>query len=287
MASTTGGAGVGAFGSMPYGTGTPIALAVGQCVVRALNEIWVVVDELTGLRKGNEDSELNPNSWSLFSLSADAFPRLVQAVVAIETEEDAIRAGAPELFELGLVPALRVFTDGPLSPFETYELRFANSAIGSCVVDGIEAVRAAFEQPPADDDGSIDDFKNPQINRDKLPLGALGTFNITDDGDISIEGRGASLRKRMIRRITSAVTSFYHIPDYGTELENKAVITPDLARRIRDRVKNGIKQEPDVLASECKVYLVVGQEGMLVVSATAATVFGETVSVNKEVNVSG
>jgi hypothetical protein len=273
---------------MPYGTGTSADLAITQCIVRGLNEIWVTLNEFSGLLSGSQDSELNPSNWRLVALSAQAFPRLVQSVEQVKTREDAAEAGAPELFDFGFSPALRIFSDGPLSPLERYRLRFvADDASAECEIDGAAASRVAFEKTATQDDGSIDDYKNPQFDRDKLPLGALGTFNLTDEGDLSIEGRSASLRKRMVRRITSAVGSFYHMPNYGTDLESKAVITPDLGRRIRERVTNGIRQEPDVLAAETRVYLVVGQEGMVVISATAATVFGETVTASKEVDLGG
>lgn len=282
-----GGFGTMPLGSGPYGSGAVFTLQFVECFVRGSNEIWVVVDSLSGLRATDPASELSPKNWNIQSLSVDAFPRFVQAIEVVETRDDAIRAGALNLFEAGFVPALRALSDGPLSPDKPYLLSYTGLGSQRCQIQALLVEPLAFQRLATQDDGAIEDFKNPQIERDKLPLGALGSFNITDTGDLGIDNGIESLRKRILRRISTAVSGFYHLPNYGTDLESKSSITPDLARRIKQRVNNGVRSEPDVLNAKTSVYSVRNEEGMIVVQVTATTRFGETVTVSEQVRVSG
>lgn len=284
---SSGGIGALPFGSGSFGTGDAFVLDIDFCIVRGANEIWVAVESLSGLRAPEADSELNAKNWKLTALSLDGFPRLVQSVASIETEGEADDAGASILFDLGLVPALRIFTDGPLSPNETYTLSYTGIGGQNCEITALQIEPQAYQKLATQDLGTIEDFRNPQISRDKLPLGSLGSYNITDSGDISIDNGEESLRKRILRRITTSVSGFYHLPGYGTDMESKSAITPDLARRIKDRVRGGVREEPDVISAKTNVYPVRGEEGMVVVQVTATTIFGGTITVSEQVRVSG
>lgn len=275
------------FGSDPFGSGEVFSIEFTSCIVRGANEIWVTIDSLSGLRPSDASSELNAKNWTLSSLSVDGFPRFVQNIVAVETESEAASAGASLLFDLGFFPALRVFTDGPLSADRDYILSYSGLGSQTCQIRSLLVDQFAIEKSSTENMGTVEDFKNPQVSKDKLPLGSLGAYNITDQGDLAIDNGSESLRKRILRRIVTSVAGFYHLPNYGTNLESKSSVTPDLARRIKDRVKNGVREEPDVLTASTNVYPVRGEEGMIVVQVTATTVFGETITVSEQVRVSG
>jgi hypothetical protein len=275
------------YGSGPIGASEEPSLDFSRVLVRANNEVWIVVLGFTGLPIYAQLSEQNVKNWKIQPVNATGFPRLVQAVALVSTEADVLGAGAESYVRNGLVGAIRIITDGPLSPGEQYIVTYSGVNVESRYFTALSVEPLAIETTAAQDTGTIEDFKNPQLSRDKLPLGQLGSYNITDDGDLGIDDGLASLRKRILRRITTAVSGFYHLPNYGTDLETKANLTPDLARRIRERVTSGVNKEPDVLTSTTRVYAVTGEDGMVVVQVTATTKFGQTVSVSEQVSVNG
>ena len=279
--------GVGAmpYGSGPFGAGGEFDIEFLSCFMRSTIEIWILVDGVSNAPCWDQNSELLASNWTIIPRESSSFGRKIQHVEQIVTRDDALRAGVVDLYDEGLVPALRVFTDGPLTPGDVYDLTYDGFNTETCPVVGVlvgkEGIASNIDQ------GTVEDYKNPQFNQDKLPLGSLGTYNFTDSGDVAIDNGQSSLKKRIVRRITTEVSGFYHLPNYGTDTENKSTTTADRVRRVRDRVQNGIRKEPDVVRADTRVYRVSSEPGMLVIQAKVKPVFGDEFSVSEEVKLNG
>lgn len=260
------GFGSGAFGSMPFGTSvSSFAIAVCSARQETLNELVVTIQGDIGIP--NPCDPLDPTNkltWELLPLNPGVCTRLIQFVEFEEPDR------------------IRIYFDGPLCCGEPYRLTSLIAQMGCDHVNftGICVDPAALETDVRSDDGFIRDIANPQLPGDALMSGrylALGTFEITDSGDLAQDGGIASLRKRILRRIQTVVDGFFHLKGYGTELEIKALLKPDLMRRIQDKMRAQILREPEV--SDCRVIIQRVQQNADVISVTvrAQTISGKAI----------
>ncbi len=146
----------------------------------------------------------------------------------------------------------------------------------------------AHELDLRDDDGGIRDVANPYITRDALRLPPrLGTFQITDEGDLGVDrSSAAGLRKRITRRVLSAVGAFFHLPNYGAGVRVKGLIRVDEITRLQARILAQVRQEPDVRDARVVVARVAGHPNMLSVAVKAVPVFGDPSDVVVPIEVS-
>lgn len=240
------GAGVGSmpFGSAPYGSAVPPAFTLTTLLAKTANSVEVTLDT-GGLEVGNRvelGSPLNPLNWTLLLLDPGGEERLVQHV---------------ELLSLsGTTATVEVFADGVLSEGLDYRLSLTLSATIATGFDtgdftAVIVPDAAKQQDSRDDDGFLRDIANPALKRDTINVGvaAVGTYQISDTGDLAQDSGLAGLRKRIIRRLTTSIAGFFHLgDDYGTKSNQdvKKKLTPDLVERLRARARAQCLQEPEV-----------------------------------------
>jgi hypothetical protein len=96
------------------------------------------------------------------------------------------------------------------------------------------------------------DLANPQTERDSAGE-ALGTFSVTDAGDLANDHGRAYLRKRIFRRLATMKSAFFHLPGYGLQPPAKKLFTPTTLRRLKLDVELQVKQEPGVVAARATV----------------------------------
>jgi hypothetical protein len=89
------------------------------------------------------------------------------------------------------------------------------------------------------------DIANPQLERDAMG-GQLGTFNVTDSGDLANDSGRANLRKRVIRRVTTKKGSMVGNDGYGIDFPEKVLITANRLRQLQLDIEGQVILEPDV-----------------------------------------
>lgn len=154
--------------------------------------------------------------------------------------------------------------DRPMTPFPAeYDLTWRDvfSADLGGSTSGTARLAAAYrvlEQPQVQAARPARDFANPQVlaaarqsTSEPADPYALGTFNVADDGDYAFDEALVSLKKRIIRRLTTRKGAFAHLPLYGVGIPDEAKklgIAAVLARLAAD-AQAQISSEPDVAQS--------------------------------------
>jgi hypothetical protein len=96
------------------------------------------------------------------------------------------------------------------------------------------------------------DIANPQTERDANG-GPLGTFSVTESGDLGNDTGRINLRKRIFRRITTRPGGFFHLPNYGIRQKDKTLVTPTMLRELQTNLESQVRSEPDVVAVRIEV----------------------------------
>lgn len=285
---------LGGFGGMPYGGG-PFGTATADTLgltggVRALtaNQVVVAYTGDPGLpNPSNPDSPLNPGNWTLEPIDPPtAVVRLVQDVQLVtEATLPTFLDDIPQLVSVEL-PVFLVSFDGVLTPGATYRLTLETEGteISGCECAEFVALllrRDALESDTRDDDGFLRDIANPFLSRDALQFPPkLGTYQVTDTGDFGLDKSGVSgLRKRILRRVSSALGEFFHLPGYGVAVGIKKLLTLDAMQRLQARVTAQVLREPEVTEAQVSVIRVTGFPGVVSISVRAKTGDGEDVAI--------
>lgn len=85
------------------------------------------------------------------------------------------------------------------------------------------------------------------------PAQPESTWRITSNRDIALHDGIDSLRKRIFRRLLSALNSFSHLIGYGTDLRVKSLLRSGEVQRLANAIPEQIRQEPDVRSCACTV----------------------------------
>lgn len=224
--------GSGPFGSMGFGSGSGLGVRSAEEI--ALNAIRVTFSEAPQASDpATAWDALNPENWTVEPLSpVGAITRLVQDVQPGELPEQILvymdgSLSAPGLYRITVAGTIRDLGGGTIS--------------SECLYADFETFRPARVPPGATLDTSRYDVANPQTR-----AALLGTYQINDRGDYANESGRAYLRKRVIRRATSALASFFHLPNYGFAARLKGLIRPADLRRMQTAAEQQIAEEPDV-----------------------------------------
>lgn len=226
------------FGAMPYGSGpfgtTSIDVPVGLSNVRqvALNavELTFVSPPQVGDRTLLHDT-LRPANWELAVVepygSAAPLPQWVEAVDAL---------------------TVRVLFDANLTQGTVYQITGINlyDAAGvpyAAVVGEFVSLtpQRSLTQPQTQ---SLYDIANPANE---------GTFQLTVTGDYANDSQFSALKKRVIRRATTAPGGFFHLPEYGLARGEKSAVTPSTLTRLQAQALAQVQREPEVLAARVSV----------------------------------
>jgi hypothetical protein len=276
------------FGGGPFGTATADTLGLTGAV-RALTANQVVV-EFTGEiglpNPTNPDSPLNPSNWVLVALDPNAVVRLVQDVQLVdETTLPTLLDQVPQLVSVAL-PAFLVSFDGVLTEGAPYRLELVTedtelSGCGCAEFVALVLEREARQTDERDSDGVLRDIANPPVARDALRFPPrLGTYQVTETGDLGLDKSSASgLRKRILRRITTATGEFFHLPDYGVAPGLKKLVTLDSLQRLQARITAQVLREPEVAQVQVSVVRVPGFPEVVSVNVRAKTQDGQDVGV--------
>jgi len=76
----------------------------------------------------------------------------------------------------------------------------------------------------------------------------LGTPQASSDGALALDRGVPSLRKRIIRRLTTPKGAFAHLPGYGITVQLKGLIRQDTIMELQNEAETQIAREPDVAA---------------------------------------
>lgn len=281
------GLGTGGLGTMPLGTGTADAdaLALRGSELIAANFLAVFYSGDPGLpNPGDTSGPLWPDNWHLIPLDPELVVRLVQLV--IQVPDEATRAQFtddwPQIALLEL-PFFLVWFDGNPTPGGRYELQLLleDGLVPGC--DCTELVgltlRRDAVQTDARDGDRLEDVANPLVARDVLQLPPLlGTYQLTDTGDFGLDkSPEASLRKRLLRRVTTAAGGFFHLPGYGAAPKLKGLLTVDAVERLQTRIRAQCLQEPDVVTVQVSLALAAGSTGTLMCTIKATPNGGDPV----------
>ncbi len=91
------------------------------------------------------------------------------------------------------------------------------------------------------------DIANPQTEKDTPQGATLGTFAVTDTGDLDNDHGRTYLRKRIFRRLSTMRGAFFHLTNYGLKPPTKKLFTPTTIRRLKVDLELQIRQEPGVV----------------------------------------
>lgn len=265
-----GGLGSGGLGANPFGSGYELALlSARQYSLNSIDVFFLGVPEA-----GNPFSiadALNVVNWSLSVVEPyGAQNRLVQNVTRIDAS------------------TIRVFVDGPLQQDVVYRLTCSLTVLSdlgipldpNCSYVDFDTFGLAFSTQKAN--GQVveprTDLANPYLERDSVqdPT-ALGTFQLNDRRDFALDTGDAYLRKRIIRRATTALGGFFHLSGYGFLEPLKAPITADLLRRLQTQAQAQVLREPDVSQASVVVQRDPSSPFLVIVTIKATTVGGTVV----------
>lgn len=290
----------GGFGTMPFGTGplgtgfTSSSLALTAVRLITANLAVVGYSGDPGLADpGNTQGPLYPNNWHLTALDPELQQRFVQFVALVP---DALTLQAytddyPQLRAVAL-PFFLVWFDGITTPGGHYRLTLTipdTPLLAGC--DCTEfvglALRRDARETDARDGDRIQDLANPAVARDSLILPPqVATYQLTDTGDLGLDkSQEASLRKRILRRVTVAAGGFFHLPNYGAGQKLKGLLTVDAVERLRSRIRAQVLQEPDVVDVSVTVRLAAGSTTALVADITAVPNGGDPVSLTVPIQI--
>ena len=267
--------GSGGFGSLPYGAGSTVHIGTAAAVAR--NAVRVAFEGTPEMDDpATSWDALNPGNWTLQPyIPFDATVRL--AVFVEPASQDSVI----------------VYFDGPLDPSVEYAIVVSDrlrSSLGDTIPQAPECRTAYFvslgEQHVANTaavaqaiDGAVD-LANPQTQGDAPGDRApLGTFQRTPQGDFAAEAGRVYLRKRVIRRLTTSVGAFFHLPRYGVGQKLKTLVRPDQIRRLAAEAQRQLRSEPDVVSATVTARQDPDSAELVFVDAKVRDRFGNAVEV--------
>ncbi len=136
---------------------------------------------------------------------------------------------------------IRVFYDAPLADDAEYQITVAN--VASAVLP-FSTVSAGRVLPQTQIGENRTDIRNRAID---------GSPGYDSTGDLANHAGAEYRRKRLIRRITTAVGSIFHLPGYGLGLRPKQLLRSSVLRDIASRARAQILREPDIRAAQVDV----------------------------------
>lgn len=261
--SVKGGYGDEAWGD-PFGAGGPLhvvrAVAVSSHVVR------VVFDEtpLTRSAAGATDAR-NPGNYLFAVVDGDA-----SAPIPVGVDREPL-VGPVYGVESGDERGMDVHVDRALAIGVTYNVEAVNivAALGGALAspsdaDFLGVTPLGIGDPPKRSDALID-IGNP--------LG-VGHYQVDSSGDIIPDASAlASLKKRVIRRITTDKHAFSHLPGYGARLAVKEVASLAELDSYRADLLQQIRREPDVLDAAVSIRLL--PQGVVTFSVAVQAKLGD------------
>jgi phage baseplate assembly protein W len=253
-------------GSAPFGSsrfGGAGELVIRGAVAIGLHEVLVDFDRRPmALDRGAYDSATNPRNWAITPVDptlGGAPPRSpvpTRELAVIGVDYDDFTAPTQVIVATDLAMEPQVFYDITAQPL-------IKGAACEDLVDRVTWRVLARRAPRAAALPSayyVDRYRDLHITAD----GVVQDPN----GDIALHGGLEALRKRVLRRVTTALGSFAMLPDYGTELRIKSTIRRGDLQALANTVTSQVMQEPDVLRASAVVRLMAAGVVLVDVSVT-------------------
>lgn len=253
--------GSGPWGGSPWGGGaSPTDVVVGSALAVRENIFRIVFSvpiRFTGLLDAGDASD--PSNYAVAPVAGttgldgtEARP-LTVVEARLAGVEDGVLASM-----VGTV--LDLVTDRPMTPWGAlYDLTLTVIAADlASYVGGTFRTPGVFRrlEPPSVQMGRpTRDFANPQTLSaaraglsDAMDPGLLGTLRVDDSGDYAFDEGDVSLRKRVVRRLTSSVGGFAHLPGYGVGIPDhaKRLAISAVVADLSARAESQIALEPEV-----------------------------------------
>lgn len=120
---------------------------------------------------------------------------------------------------------------------------------------GLATFRVAARNRPAPSSSRIAaidtyrDFANPVFELDRRTgqlVPGRGFWQYDETGEIVLDDAAGSLKKRVLRRITTLLGGFAHLPNYGVPPSLGTLARGDDIQALALRLQEQIRQEPDV-----------------------------------------
>lgn len=258
------GYGLDPYGFGPYGdpgSGAPFDVVGAVAVTRRQVQVTFSVAALTVSGFGSVDA-LNPVHWTVTRLDTGE----VLPVGAVRI----INASTVELWLLTPLGGFNITHQVMVAGIESAAfgpIEFPVSALFPGVQDSFVAVGPRPQRPR-----QVDLKATPQVPGD------ITNSLIVTGGDYATEQGLELLRKCILRRLTTPLGSFFHLPNYGVGIGPKTKFTPADLRRIKAQIELQVLREPEVEAAQASLTLS-PSVGSLTVQVLAQTRTGQAVSV--------
>jgi hypothetical protein len=198
----------------------------------------------------------NPEKYALAPVAGtvglDGDPARVVSVVAVSLP------GPDELPPNDVGRFVDLVLDRPMSPYPCRYDVAANDIFSADLLQNLasgtarlDAVFKLLAPPVVEVPRPVRDIANPQFIRDAVGADAsgLGTFRVGTDGDYAFDEGDASLRKRIVRRLTAVAGRFAHLgPGYGVGIPSygKKLILAGTLGKIVTEAERQLALEPEV-----------------------------------------
>lgn len=257
--------GSGGFGSMPWGSGYGLGICSAAVVARNAIDVTFAGFPLAQ-DPGLPNDALNVANWSLELREpygcalpfVQAIEEISEHVIRVLFDADLCETA---IYRIVIAPNVTDIYGGSLDP--------------SCLYYDVQGkgYLAPFVAIPGRE--LRNDLQNPQTGVGSPGIAtALGTFQLTKTGDLALERGITYLRKRIIRRASTAAGEFFHLPKYGFAPSLKTKITPGMLRTLQQTARAQILQEPDVVACEVRVERTVANPNIVRLTIRARAVDG-------------
>lgn len=264
------GFGSSAYGSESYGGGLPsIELSAAQPL--DTNTVRVTLTSqalaLSGFAIGDA---LNPSTWTVLRLDTGAvFTVLAVRAIAIDTYDIFVLETFGDSKTTHSVGSTTLLTPSGVlvGPIKTFNF------LGVLDSDFSKPVAATSQRRYPSRDIANPPF--PTTNNS-----VAGGFVTTSSGDVALDEGVALLRKLILRRLTTPLGGFFHLPKYGFgfDVKNPVQGTGDMVR-LKQRIEKDLLNEPELE----KVIVNMEQRadlGILVIKVSAAVKkTGQTIDV--------
>ncbi len=232
--------GSGTFGSMPFGSGGGFQIAAAEQVT--LNSVRVRLLGAPSVKnRGAVFDALYDRGWHL--------ERFYDPDVALPLVYWVERESADTVV---------LFLDAPLDgPDKAYVVVASEAIAGGASATDRSYLFRTFGAPrqfvTAETRRSFDIANIPAGDGGPGVEPALGTLQYAADGDYQNDAGLANLKKRVIRRLTTKLGSFGHLPNYGLDLPEKGPLRPGAMRQIQSQAIVQVQAEEGVVSASVSV----------------------------------
>jgi len=210
-----------------------------------------------------EAAAYDPRSYGLFEVAPTPLSPEVPAVVAVEAE-----ASAPLAWDLVLRLSSPLGSSGALYRLVIVPYRQDVGEAGGPSIGGVvDSMRSADGSPltsplylvrgvtsPATDPAVVSETTDPRLvdldYRYTAADGALAAgYAVAPNGDVLVSSGPATLRKRIIRRLTTRKGGFAWLPDYGLLPAQSGLITGSRLAELQADAVAQLSAEPGVASA--------------------------------------